>query len=215
MKKPSQKLLDRWYAMAKRADAKATDGYAMGGFDDRGYTFAGGRDPEPGQQNRHSAHRSLDAIGGALSEMQTFLGASDDGNPLRVHDLAGAEFWRVVGHFANNLPPRFPNRKFLVKVADTGNLGGTAKTFRLAKRKSEWVWRKFLVDVCQLPPPPTTVPRTSCVEHIEPEVEPAPAPVRPLSAAEISHLSYTPPPCLNCKQPGHRRADCPNPSWTE
>ncbi len=189
MNTPTKRQLAYWYRRAKLLDEKSTDGYSLGKFNDYGWTFQGGADQ--GSSPRFRPCRSLDDIGEALPEMQVHLGAAPDGDPIRVHDGEDAQFWRIVGNKANNLPLNYKHRALLVEVAELGALGGAVIRHGLTKRQGEWVWRKFLVEVCELPAPKTTVPGRKRVHNEDPP-EPA-APVRTLSKAERKKLACVPP----------------------
>lgn len=85
----------------------------------------------------------IDAVEGFLDQLQTELSPSD-GDAVRLHNLPEAVFWREAFYRANALPPKAPNRAFLIAAADSGNLEGTAKDFKQTIAWARWQWRKFL-----------------------------------------------------------------------
>ena len=180
-----QKLQEKWERRLADENLRPLDG--VNGFGH--WTFSGGQDPAPGERNRHSKHVSLEAINGALHKQQTTYGAEEDGDTIYLAQTPNAEFWRIVGTHANNLPRNYKHRAMLVEISERGTVADVAREHKLSKRRGEWVWRKFLVEVCDLPPPKTTVPGRTC-NH---EENPASSPARTLSRAELKKLSCTPP----------------------
>ena len=84
----------------------------------------------------------LDEVEKYLDELQTDFSAGDDF--VRLEDTADAIFWREAYYKANALPRGNPNRRFLIAVADSGNVEGTALALGKTTRWGWWRWAEFL-----------------------------------------------------------------------
>jgi len=85
----------------------------------------------------------LEAVEPFLDQLQIEIGAVD-GEALKLENTSEAVFWREAYHRANALPDKHPNRAFLIAVADSGNVEGTAKALGKTTRWGHWHWEKFL-----------------------------------------------------------------------
>jgi hypothetical protein len=100
----------------------------------------------PRKGRRRRPHRSLEALGSKIYEQQTELYHADAGEGQQLGLTASADytFWRLVGLGVHALPPNWKHRAFLLDLAESGDLLGSARQHGLTHAQGRHVFKKLL-----------------------------------------------------------------------
>ncbi len=77
-----------------------------------------------------------------VEDYQTTL--TPDGGPVMLRDHPTAEYWRAAAKAANDLPPSYRGRSFILDAIDMVDITAAGRRHRFKKDAAHRIWKKFV-----------------------------------------------------------------------
>lgn len=138
MSRPSAALVASWYARLRRGGfVDVEGGRDLNQLD--AWTFRGGSD-SGNEDSSVRTRRSMVSLSNRLDD--TDDAAAEPATPLA--DAPQAQYWRLVGIAAHEVPTVTPRRNFILLAAELGNVEAARRHYHLSRRQARTAWSKFL-----------------------------------------------------------------------